>query len=223
MSPLQVSRPLMPLTQAQYAYNELRSAITTGQLPGGAHIVQSEWAARLDVSITPIREAIRRLEQDGLARSEAHKGTTVNPFSIDRAAEIVSLRKALDPMQFRRVAESSPSRAAHAAELYAKMQELNDPVQFSDLDLEFHRVVMGIDESWTARLTQTLIVASSPYVAVALAHNPRLLEKENEHHAQFVAALKAGDVEGLIELNEQHVSQVFHALQDVDLPSVLGN
>lgn len=207
-----------PITQAQYAYNELRRAIASGVLAGGTHIVQSEWAEKLDVSITPIREAIRRLEQDGLAQSVAHKGTMVIGLSMARAEEICQLRRVLDPMQLQRANCRLAGTETQARELCLEMNDLEDPVQFSDLDIEFHRIIMGLDDSWTARFVHNLTLAASPYVSVTLHTYPEKMAVANEQHFQMLDAAVAGDLQQLIHFNAEHNKANWELLRTITLP-----
>lgn len=218
MSPLNGGNAYRRTTQAQLAYNELRRAITSGVLPGGAHIVQSEWADRLDVSITPIREAIRRLEQDGLARSEAHKGTTVTELSFAGAEEIYTLRRAVEPIQFRWANGRTSGTIEQARELCLAMNDVRDPVAFCDLDLRFHCIIMGIDDSWTSRVTKFLGVAASPYITVCLNANPSLMAVVNEEHFQLLGAIESKDIDRAIALNSRHLEHTIQVLKTIRFP-----
>lgn len=218
MSPFDSPRTAYPVTQAQIAYNELRRAITSGELPGGAHIVQSEWADRIDVSITPIREAIRRLEQDGLARSEAHKGTTVTKLSFEGASEIYALRQVVDPLQLKKSQGHIAGTIDQARELCVDMNVRTDPVEFCDLDLRFHCIIMGLDDSWTSRMARYLLVAASPYVTILLAAKPSLMAKSNEDHFRMIEAVEANDTEKMVRLHTQHLTEMMTALGDVSFP-----
>lgn len=218
MNPVHYDGSSRRTTQAQVAYNELRRAITSGDLPGGAHIVQSEWADRLDVSITPIREAIRRLEQDGLAHSEAHKGTTVTQLTFEGSQEIYTLRHAVEPIQYRKANGRIAGTFEEARELCTEMNEVKDPVEFCDLDLRFHCILMGIDKSWTSRVTRFLCAAASPYITVCLHSDPKLMPQANEQHFQMIDAMESGDVETAIAINSQHLNQTLNVLRSVRFP-----
>lgn len=218
MSPLEGLRISRRTTQAQVAYNELRRAITSGELPGGTHIVQSEWADRLDVSITPIREAIRRLEQDGLAHSEAHKGTTVTQLSFEAAEEIYTLRRTLEPVQYRLAAGRLSGTVDEARELCVEMNDVRDPVEFCDLDLRFHFIIMGLNDSWTSRVARLLGIAAGPYITISLHADPQLMAVANEEHFQLLDALEEGDIDRVISLNARHLEHAVDVLKTVRFP-----
>ena len=72
--------PVRPaLTKADYAYAEVRERIMSGVLPQGATVSQEALAAELEVSTTPLREAMRRLSSEGLVVLDAHRDARVTP------------------------------------------------------------------------------------------------------------------------------------------------
>ena len=83
--PMMESRPIRDI-----AYEVLRHGIITGEIPAGERIVETEYAARLHISRTPLREALRRLERDGLVEYEMRRGVMVRAFTLDDVDEIYS-------------------------------------------------------------------------------------------------------------------------------------
>ena len=76
--------------------DSIREAILSGRLKGGDRLIEDELAESLNVSRGPIRQAIFRLEQEGLVIHETHRGATVAQVSAEDADEIYSLRRALE-------------------------------------------------------------------------------------------------------------------------------
>ena len=68
------------------AYEQLKHAIITGQIPAGSRIVETVYADQLHISRTPLREALRKLERDGLVEYVLHRGVVVRAFTIDDIA-----------------------------------------------------------------------------------------------------------------------------------------
>ena len=75
--PMMESRPIRDI-----AYEVLRHAIITGEIPAGERIVETEYASRLHISRTPLREALRRLERDGLVEYEMRRGVMVRALTL---------------------------------------------------------------------------------------------------------------------------------------------
>ena len=64
------------------AYDRLKHAIITGELPAGARIVETTYAEQLHISRTPLREALRKLERDGLVEYVLRHGVVVRAFTV---------------------------------------------------------------------------------------------------------------------------------------------
>lgn len=91
--------PLEPgdsLSLAERAYLHLREAIVKGQLEPGGHVSERSLATALGISAQPVREALRRLETDGMVISLPRRGTVVAEFTPDRLAEMGHVRAALE-------------------------------------------------------------------------------------------------------------------------------
>ena len=89
--------PLAAATKAQATYQELRRRILSGELEPGATLNQEAVAVDLGVSVTPVREAARRLEAEGLLQFEAHKLLLVAPLSRTEFNDLYDVRLQLDP------------------------------------------------------------------------------------------------------------------------------
>ena len=93
------------LTKADYAYAEVRERILSGALPQGATVSQEALAAELNVSTTPLREAMRRLSSEGLVILDAHRDARVAPLTATEARSLFEIRQQLDPLAVRLAAE----------------------------------------------------------------------------------------------------------------------
>ncbi len=103
MSSLPVARPM--LTKSDYAYGELRERIMSGRLAQGATVNLEALAAELDVSTTPVREAMRRLASEGFVVLDAHRDAHVAPLTVAEARNLFEVRQQLDPLAIRLAAE----------------------------------------------------------------------------------------------------------------------
>src|SRR5688500_20338979 len=84
-------------TAHEFVRETLRKAILRGDLPGGSRLVQADIAARLKVSTTPVREALRDLATEGMITLDPHRGGVVRELNWDDMQEIVMIRHALGP------------------------------------------------------------------------------------------------------------------------------
>lgn len=87
-----------PRTITQGVYEHLRREVLSGRLAAGQWLREQEIAARLDVSRTPVREAVRQLAQEGLVVIEANRGVRVVDLSADEAVATYEVRKRLEAM-----------------------------------------------------------------------------------------------------------------------------
>jgi DNA-binding GntR family transcriptional regulator len=85
------------VSKSDYAYAELRGQILSGSLAAGARLAQYDLAQSLNMSITPLREAIRRLSSEGLLTVETHRDVRVSAMNSDEARQLFEVRLSLDP------------------------------------------------------------------------------------------------------------------------------
>ncbi|WP_213304626.1 GntR family transcriptional regulator [Paraburkholderia sacchari] len=113
--------------------DEIERCIADGRLAPGAKLVESEWAARLQVSRGPVREAFRALEQAGLVRNEKHRGAYVRSVSETEAGELALLCSALEEAACRMLAAriDAAQVAALRDQLDAMRGALADDVAFA--------------------------------------------------------------------------------------------
>lgn len=84
------------LTLAEQAYEELQEQIVSGQLPAGRRLLADELAGLLAISQTPVKEALTRLEQDGLVEGASRRGSVVRRFTLSDIREIYEARLLLE-------------------------------------------------------------------------------------------------------------------------------
>ena len=84
------------ISLVEMAFQRLRQDIQEGRLPPGARIVEQEIAERLEISRTPVREALRRLEEAGLIMQAPHRGLVVGSLDAQAVSELYEMREALE-------------------------------------------------------------------------------------------------------------------------------
>lgn len=123
--------------------DSIREAIMSGRLKGGDRLIEDDLAESLNVSRGPIRQAIFRLEQEGLVVHETHRGATVARVSVEDAAEIYSLRKALERLAIASACEKATDEDLAPLEaILLLFQSIPRPSitrrRVAELDIEFH-------------------------------------------------------------------------------------
>ena len=113
-------------------YRALRQAIGRLELAPGERLRLEELAERFDVSLTPVRHALRRLESEGLVVSQRRRGARVAPLSVEELEEIQALRLGLETFLARLGAEAITEEAL--AEMTAARDEMERAFRAGDLD-----------------------------------------------------------------------------------------
>jgi DNA-binding GntR family transcriptional regulator len=215
-SPFEPKLPGLPIpvpdrfrTKDQIVYEELRHWILTGQLAPGDPVDQERIAAALSVSRMPLRQALLRLEADGLITAWPHRTATVAPLSLAELQELYDLRLALEPM----LAEAGSPRLekddlAEMARLLTRMEAANasgDLDQFVELDWRFHhRVYAASGYRWGLEVVTRLRDASDRYVYQFAAHDQGATHSCHEHRAILDACL-TGPPETVRRLTNEHL------------------
>jgi DNA-binding GntR family transcriptional regulator len=184
-------------TAHEYVRDTLRRAILSGEISPGTRLVQADLAEMLDVSTTPVREALRDLASEGLVRLDAHRGGVVHELSNDEVTEIYEIRKVLEPEAMRMAAKNITDEALDRAEaLNERIRIEPGSAEYVDLNRELHMTIY--DAAGSARLEgilKGLLDAAVMYVSASLQHEPDIRRLAVEDHARIIAALRRRDGE----------------------------
>jgi DNA-binding GntR family transcriptional regulator len=195
-------------TAHQWVRENLRTAILTGEISGGTRLVQSELAASLQVSTTPIREALRDLAGEGLVTIDAHRGAIVRELSGSELDEIYHIRQMLEPEAVRLAVERITDREVDlAAEVQARADRETDYAKWVELNHEFHGVFMKAARA--PRLTgiiSNLQDSASAYIAASLMGGGHRLEDANRQHHRLLDAFRRRDVAEAQAATLEHIA-----------------
>jgi DNA-binding GntR family transcriptional regulator len=205
-------------TAHELVRDTLRRAILRGTLPGGLRLVQAEIAAQLEVSTTPVREALRDLASEGLIRLDAHRGAIVRELDLAEVREIYDLRKLLEPEALRRASRHiTEEEVARSEALQAQMDVETDAGVWADLNREFHATLVGAARSpRLIAILQNLRDSAAPYVGLSLQTSSELRARANEHHRGMLAALRDGDPERAADIAIEHLESTVQTLAERD-------
>ncbi|MBO6559656.1 MAG: GntR family transcriptional regulator [Nisaea sp.] len=138
--------------------DRLRAGILEGTYEGGSQLLETEIALAFGVSRGPLREAMQRLVQEGLLRSEPHRGVFVTEVGEEDLRDLFFVRAALETTAIRKIYESG-GRVRTADELNRiarqmdKAMKSGDRVSGGDLDFEFHKAL--VDGAGSKRLSRS--------------------------------------------------------------------
>tara|TARA_B100000678_G_scaffold135894_1_gene113581 strand:- start:305 stop:961 length:657 start_codon:yes stop_codon:yes gene_type:complete len=195
-------------TLSEQVFEIIRERIVSGQVARDAPIRQDALAAELGVSKIPVREALARLEQEGLLTSHANRGYSVRAMSADEAVEIFELRLAIEPAAAR--AGSLVADDDDRATVERLFEELDTATMEGASDVaernrRFHTALVRPGQRLlTIQLIERLAVLSERYVIAHLAPAGRESRAHKEHRGLLDAWL-AQDGERTATLLAAHI------------------
>lgn len=196
-------------TLAEQVFDVIRERIVTGRLPHDVPIRQDALAAELGVSKIPLREALARLEQEGLLTNQPNRGYFVRPMTAAEADEIFALRLAIEP-RAAGVAATVAGEEERAA-VQRAFDDLDAAIGSGSLDIAvrnraFHTaLVRAGGRSLTTQLVERLQILSERYVIAHLQPAGRADRTDFEHRRIIEAWLgrDAGATEHLLAAHIQ--------------------
>jgi DNA-binding GntR family transcriptional regulator len=193
----------------QGVYERLKQAIVQGDFDPGSRVVESRLATALGISRTPVREAIHKLEREGLLRQDPKRGFFVAGLGRADIEETFGIRSVL---------ESYAARLAAIRHVAGELQPLEDKLeeyqQFLDsgdlgplpqINTEFHDLLYGLSRS--PRLTK-MINDLRDYIyryRLVILKVKTMAELSNTDHRLMLEAIKGRDADGVEELVKEHI------------------
>lgn len=200
-----------PLSLADRAYLALRDRLITLQIRPGEPIDDGQIARELEVGRTPVREALKHLEDDRLVVAYPRRGTFATAVDITDLAHINEIRLQLEPLAARRAAERATDvQRAELQELIARVEASDGPADdrtdLMRLDLAVHRAIYRA--AGNPHLEDVLIRyhnLATRIFCLFLGRLPNVVDHINEH-APLLTAIVAGDADTASELAREHVT-----------------
>ena len=197
-------------------FNTLRSAIITGKLSPGERLMEIKLADELGVSRTPVREALRKLEREGLVITTARKGAQVAPINERDLKEVLEVRKSLESLACQIASQKiTPQQVEELKVMNGSIEKAiadNDTETITQLDIDFHEVIYQITEN--RRLIDILHQLKEHILRYRLQYIKDMKNKKNivEEHKKIINALEGHnpkaarrEIERHIELQEKYI------------------
>ena len=206
LAPSIQSRPIR-----EVAYDTLKHAIVTGEIPAGSRIVETEYAERMHISRTPLREALRKLERDGLVEYVLRRGVVVRAFTIADVEEIYTIRNALEMLTLPAIIQNATAEdVAALRERVNEMDEFdrrNEIDQISPRARAFHTHLTAISrQNRILRVIEGQDEYIRRFSALSIARETRRHAAHREHH-QLVDFIEARDLENFEKLMRKHIER----------------
>jgi DNA-binding GntR family transcriptional regulator len=198
------------LSLAERAYRRLRDAIVQGALAPGSRISERGLATALGISAQPVREALRRLEQDGMVVTLPRRGTVVAEFGPERLAEMGRIRAALEGAAAALAAQRGDAAALAGLDVQlAAMRAATEAGRadlVSDANERFHALIHTATGNVFLIRSLAALRAYDHFGRIrALGATPQELPRALAEHAGILDALRAQDAETAESRMRAHV------------------
>lgn len=180
-------------------FQTLRQAILKGELQPGERLMELKLAEKLGVSRTPIREAIRKLELEGLVVMVPRKGAAVANITEKDTKDVLEVRRTLEMFAVEvacdRITEEQLSRLKEAAKHFEKSKGSMDLLHIAETDMKFHEIIY--EATHNERLVQMLnnLRENIYRYRIEYLKNPHYYDSLVREHREIVNAIEMGDKE----------------------------
>lgn len=193
-------------TAHEFVRETLRRAILRGDLSGGSRLIQADLAAELEVSTTPVREALRDLATEGLITLDRHRGGIVRELNWDEMGEIRRIREHLEPLMVElAVPRVTEEQLSSAGDLSDRMAKESDLANWVELNRRFH--FLFYEATGAPRLSgilKSLEEAAAVYVAQAQRWHPEIRRRADADHRAFIEACRHRSTDEALEALSGH-------------------
>lgn len=190
-------------------YERLRAAILDAKILPGASISETELASYLEVSRTPVRAALQRLDAEGLVQVAPQRGTTVARLDLARIQEALFMREAVECAALQRLRlplpQTTTRRLQTFVKLHAEAAEQANSIEVGENDNAFHRTLMelaGVPGAWRYVLEAREVHRRVRILGHTEFHTALPAAQQ---HGQIVAAITAGRLAEATEIMRAHI------------------
>lgn len=200
-------------------FQTLRSAILKGELKPGERLMELQLADKLGVSRTPIREAIRMLEQEGLAITIPRKGAEVAKMTVKDMEDVLQIRGVLEELaarvSCRKITEQELRELRIAMIEFDERTKEDNVVELAKADVVFHDIIYkASDNPKLLLLLNNLREQMYRYRTEYLKEKDRHEQLIHEHH-EIVRALEERNEERVAEIVKQHLKNQERAVKEI--------
>ena len=191
-------------------FNTLREKILKGSLKPGERLMEIHLAKQLGVSRTPIREAIRMLELDGLVKMVPRKGAQVAKISKEDLQDVLEVRKALDALAVKlaceRITEDEITKLKEKEADFEKTLKSGDVTLMAEADVAFHDVIHAASKNkrlktMISNLAERIYRYRFEYIKQQSDGGKTLIEE----HRNIIRCIEEHDIEEAVKAIEMHI------------------
>jgi DNA-binding GntR family transcriptional regulator len=195
---------------------DLRRAILTGEIPPGSKLNQLKLAEELNVSTTPVREALRLLESQGLVRIDTYSGATVPVPSLADLASLYRIRLALCPLVAQSVVSRATAEQLERARLANRsLEAAGDNGAWIEANQQLHAILdEAIEDRHLSQLWRELSALSTIYVTLSLPYRADARRGAHDEHVRLIEAYGQGDAVRIEQALVEHLTHTYEGCRD---------
>lgn len=195
-------------------YNALRDEIISGHMKAGDSIRQEYIAKVFNVSRIPVREALKRLEAQGLVKNERYKGAVVSSLSDEEIEEIFTLRANLEPLIIKRSVENiRPETLKQARRYCEEFSDEMDAAKWGEWNRLFHETLyQDANYPFHMKTVREAIDRVDSYIRAQLVLTHGMTKARSEH-LEILSACEQGDADRAGEMTRQHIEGAYRSLR----------
>ncbi|MER5178692.1 GntR family transcriptional regulator [Streptomyces sp. NPDC002896] len=209
-----VPNPVKQPPAADRVYHHVKNSVLERRYEGGTLLTEGELAEAVGVSRTPVREALLRLEVEGLIKLYPKKGALVLPVSAQEIADVVETRLLVEEHAARKAVPASPRLIARLEELLEKQKAqaaAGDLAEAAVTDRCFHaEIVRSGGNEILSRLYDQLRDRQLRMGVAVMHSHPDRIAKTLVEHQEILDALRSGDGEAAVAVVHRHVDWFSH-------------
>jgi len=198
-------------SSASDAYEKLLAAIEDGSLPPGMRLREADLATQLAISRTPVREALKRLELQGLVAHEPHHGAVVAALEYGQVTEMYLLREVLEGTAARLAAQHATAVEIGVLERMVEKDRslIGTPKVLACTNRQFHRQVRDAGRNRYVTAALEMLRLSLALLAGTTLGVPGRAAQSVGEHAAIVARIAARDLDGAEDAARGHIRNAF--------------
>lgn len=202
------------------AYDLISKKIISGELKPKTRIRINEMSEALGISRTPVREAILRLEDEGLILSKANRWTMVAPINIDETLNIYPIISSLEQLAlkigFSNINDEVIEELENINENIKKIQSKKNHIKILELDQAFHKEIIGLAHNSEIDSLLDGLKRKVSRVDIYFFENDSHKMSSFDEHAEIIKYLKKKDLEKALLALEKNWATTMSSLEDID-------
>lgn len=216
---------LIPIKLDQYkplrelVFESLREAIISGVLHPGERMMEIQLAEEMGVSRTPVREAIRKLELEGLVLMIPRKGAYVSGVSLKEVSDVFEIRLALEGLAAElaatRITEEELEKLERCLLIISKEIENDDLSKVVEIDTEFHTLLYQASRNERLSLIISNLREQIQRFRKTSLSGPGRMRAALDEHSRLVEAISERDAETARRLAQEHIENAENSLMEV--------